>query len=227
MVLVKYCTDRYNSAMGKAERTKKAIIEQVAPVFNRKGYAATTVSDLTKTTGLSKGAIYGNFAGKDEVALLAFAHNVAFIRRRLDENIGGVATFSEKLFAYPKTFREIYPKVLAAGGCPIVNTAVDSCDVNQPLQQAVRTVIEEWRGSLVKLLAGGVATGELRKNCDPEKSARVLVCLVEGGYAMAKVTGDVRYLENSLAEMEKILSALRDAPTAGKKKVSAAGGEEQ
>ena len=44
--------------ISKSEKTTKYIIKTVAPIFNRKGYAATTMSDLTAATGLTKGAIY-------------------------------------------------------------------------------------------------------------------------------------------------------------------------
>ncbi|MBL7756118.1 MAG: TetR family transcriptional regulator, partial [Chitinophagaceae bacterium] len=46
---------------GKAERTRQHIIEKAAPFFNKKGYADTSLSDITAATGLTKGAIYGNF----------------------------------------------------------------------------------------------------------------------------------------------------------------------
>lgn len=49
------------TAHRKSERTRQFIIEKVAPIFNRKGYAGTSLSDLTEATGLTKGAIYGNF----------------------------------------------------------------------------------------------------------------------------------------------------------------------
>ena len=41
--------------------TSDFILETVAPIFNRKGYAGTSLSDLTAATGLTKGAIYFNF----------------------------------------------------------------------------------------------------------------------------------------------------------------------
>ena len=208
MALAKKYTDRYNNSMGKAERTKQAIIEQVAPIFNRKGYAATSLSDLTRTTGLSKGAIYGNFAGKDEVALLAFAHNVAFIRQRLRENLGAADSVRQKLFAYPRTFREIFRQVLEGGGCPIVNTAIDSGDVNDQLQAAVRAAIGEWKRAIVALVEGGIESGELTRISNAENTARVLICLVEGGYAMTRATGDEGYMEQALSQVEALLMAL-------------------
>ena len=45
----------------KAEQTTQFIIEKVAPLFNQKGYAATSMSDITRVTGLTKGAIYGDY----------------------------------------------------------------------------------------------------------------------------------------------------------------------
>ncbi len=60
--------------MNKAERTRHFIIEKAAPIFNTKGYAGTSLSDMTEATGLTKGSIYGNFADKDEVALACFEH---------------------------------------------------------------------------------------------------------------------------------------------------------
>jgi len=199
--------------MSKAEQTKQFIIEQVAHIFNKKGYAATSLKDLTETTGLSKGAIYGNFKNKDEVAILAFKHNLTFIRDRLRKNILSSHTFLDQLLAYPKTFREIFRVVVQSGGCPIVNTAIDSDNVNNLLQEAVRTAIGEWKQSIVSLVKNGIDSGEFSKNSDAEKIAQVLICLVEGGYAMTKATGEEDYMQHVLSQMESIIMALQQGRT--------------
>ena len=59
----------------KAERTTAFIIETVAPIFNKHGYIGTSMSDLTEATGLTKGALYGNFENKEALALAAFEYN--------------------------------------------------------------------------------------------------------------------------------------------------------
>ena len=56
----------------KAEKTAAFIIETVAPIFNKNGYAATSISDITNATGLTKGAIYGNFTNKEDLAIKCF-----------------------------------------------------------------------------------------------------------------------------------------------------------
>lgn len=194
--------------MSKAERTKHFIVEQVAPVFNRKGYAATSLKDLTDVTGLTKGSIYGNFKNKDEVALYAFEYNADFVNRQLREHLLLAKTPREKLLAYPKTFRKIYGHILESGGCPILNTAVDSSEVNRLLLNAVQKVIEKWRSTIISIIKEGIQCGEFNQGNDAKKTAQVLICLIEGGYAMSKATGDVDYIDSSLEQVESIIMTL-------------------
>src|ERR1700722_8888899 len=74
--MVYFCVVKEDKNISKAERTRQFIIEKTAPIFNKKGYAGTSLSDITAATGLTKGSIYGNFADKDEVALAAFDYNI-------------------------------------------------------------------------------------------------------------------------------------------------------
>ncbi|MEL6536474.1 MAG: TetR family transcriptional regulator, partial [Bacteroidota bacterium] len=53
--------------MRNPTQTKELIITRAMPLFNTKGYTATSISDITNATGITKGAIYGNFQNKDEV----------------------------------------------------------------------------------------------------------------------------------------------------------------
>lgn len=43
--------------MTKAEKTRNFIVEKTAPIFNMKGYAGTSLNDITAATGLTKGSI--------------------------------------------------------------------------------------------------------------------------------------------------------------------------
>src|SRR6187549_3321523 len=108
--------------MPKAEQTRTFIIERTAPVFNMKGYAGTSLSDLEKATGLTKGSIYNNFANKDEVALAAFDYNLNMVHTLIQSEMAKADSAREKLMAYihvynDRSFRSAFPE----GGCPILN----------------------------------------------------------------------------------------------------------
>ena len=69
------------------QHTKQLIIEKALPIFNQKGYNATSISDITSATGITKGAIYGNFKNKDDVALAAFDHGVNIVLKQITERV--------------------------------------------------------------------------------------------------------------------------------------------
>jgi len=62
--------------MTKSEQTKAFIIEKTAPIFNSKGYAGTSLTDITEATKLTKEVFMETLANKDEVALAAFDYNL-------------------------------------------------------------------------------------------------------------------------------------------------------
>lgn len=57
--------------------TSEFILDKVAPIFNKQGYIGTSLSDITKATGLTKGAIYCNFSNKEDLALKSFQLNIS------------------------------------------------------------------------------------------------------------------------------------------------------
>jgi TetR/AcrR family transcriptional repressor of nem operon len=53
--------------MGKGTRTRQNIIKKSLPLFCVKGYFNTSISDILEATGLTRGGLYGHFAGKEEL----------------------------------------------------------------------------------------------------------------------------------------------------------------
>ena len=70
-----------------ATQTKSLIIDHALPIFNTKGYNAASISDIVSATGITKGAIYGNFKNKDEVATAAFDRGVEIIMSQISDRI--------------------------------------------------------------------------------------------------------------------------------------------
>ena len=198
-----------NANPGKAERTRRYIIEKAAPIFNKKGYYGTSLSDLTQATGLTKGSIYGNFANKEEVALEAFEANVGLIMSMVAREVETAETSLDKLLAYPKAYRKFSRLTLANGGCPIANTAVDADDTNPALAQRVAEIIRFWEKSLEALVERGQRAGEIKAEADGARVARTIIVLIEGGSIMAKATGDEGFYLNAVEQVEDLINTLR------------------
>ncbi|MFJ7159634.1 ScbR family autoregulator-binding transcription factor [Streptomyces sp. NPDC101118] len=52
----------------RAVRTRRAILEAAAAVFDERGYEAATISDILSRAGVTKGALYFHFSSKQELA---------------------------------------------------------------------------------------------------------------------------------------------------------------
>lgn len=197
------------TGLSKAERTKHFIIEKSSPIFNRKGYAGTSLSDLTKATGLTKGSIYGNFKNKDEVAECAFHHNLSFIIEALTSEIDKAETYIEKLLVYPRVYRRNITAMIAIGGCPILNTVIDADNTNDTLRSLAVDTIVDWKRAIMGLVRKGKAAEEIKTDTDETVVAENIICLIEGGNAMTKATGEESYIRNAIDQTERIIEAIQ------------------
>lgn len=189
----------------KAERTSAFIIETVAPVFNKHGYVGTSMSDLTEATGLTKGALYGNFENKEALALSAFEYNSNRLLVKIDEKLGIAGTALDKIFELTRFFRNYDVFTLEMGGCPVLKVGVDSQHNNEILSAAVKEVIKTIEGKIALVLENGVNNGELSLPVTPLQFAKQLYTMLQGAVAMSTMTQDRKYLMNTVAYLEQLV----------------------
>ncbi len=196
--------------MSKAALTRQYIIEQTAPVFNKKGYAGTSMSDITEVTGLTKGAIYGNFENKDDVALAVFDYNMHQITAAIEQRMSTTSSTWEKLMVFPRFYRTAFKEKFLSIGCPIVNTAPEADDTHQGLHQKVNKAIARFDKGIQSLVKKGIKKGEIKDTTNPSTIASLMISLIEGGILLTKSTGQSRYLNRALDQVEKILTEIKD-----------------
>ncbi|MEX0289062.1 MAG: TetR family transcriptional regulator [Flavobacteriaceae bacterium] len=190
----------------KAERTTAYIIETVAPIFNKHGYVGTSMSDLTEATGLTKGALYGNFENKEALALAAFEYNSVRLLNTIDEKLNTEGTALEKLFVLTDFYRHYDEFTSALGGCPVLNIGVDSTFNNATLAAAAHETVRTIEGKIALVLENGVNNGELRLPVTPLQFAKQLYTMLQGAVAMATITRDRKYLLNTVAYLDVLIN---------------------
>ena len=189
----------------KAERTSAFIIETVAPVFNKHGYVGTSMSDLTEATGLTKGALYGNFENKEALALSAFEYNSKRLLEKLDEKLGVQGGALDKIFELTKFFRNYDIFTQEMGGCPVLNVGVDAQHNNRLLSAAAQETIKTIEGKIALVLENGVNNGELKLPVTPLQFAKQLYTMLQGAVAMSTMTRDRKYLMNTVAYLDQLV----------------------
>ncbi len=194
--------------MTKGEQTRRKIVAAAAPIFNQRGYEGSSLNDLMEATGLKKGGIYRHFSSKEELAAEAFDYTweAAWNARLLhvDEKANGI----EKLKQLIANFVDYRSPI--AGGCPILNTAIDADDGNRVLRARVAKALRSWLTRLQTIVKQAKERGETRAGVDPKAVATLIVASLEGALMMSRLERNDealrrvqshlnRYLENEVA----------------------------
>ena len=183
----------------KAERTTKYIIETVAPIFTKHGYVGTSMSHLTEATGLTKGAIYGNFENKEALALSSFEYNRNQLLTKFDELLSVEGSAMDKIHSLLGFYRQYDVFTMPMGGCPVLSVGVDAQNNNKLLVAACHETLNELEGKIALVLENGVKAGEIKIPVPPLQFAKQLYTMLSGAVAMATMTKDRKYLVNTVA----------------------------
>jgi TetR/AcrR family transcriptional repressor of nem operon len=189
----------------KSERTSLYIIETVAPIFNKKGYAGTSLSDLTDATGLTKGAIYGNFENKEDLAVQAFAYNIEKLMHKINKRLEATSSPLQKLFVLTNFYRFYADYTKDFGGCPLLNTGVDAHNNYPFLNEGVKSAILQLMSNIESIITEGKVRGEIKPYINGEKYSRQLLAMIEGAVFMTSIMQDTSYLKEMMDVIDKII----------------------
>lgn len=76
----------------RAVRTRERLLAAAAEEFSAYGYQGTTLLDVVRRTGMSKGALYGHFSSKEELAATLIAEAGDALIARAAEGAGHGST---------------------------------------------------------------------------------------------------------------------------------------
>lgn len=189
----------------KAELTKLHILETVAPIFNKNGYAATSMQDITKATGLTKGAIYGNFKNKEELAVSAFKFMVKRLLKKIGDHIELSNSPIQKLFLITDFYRNYYIMSQEFGGCPVLNVGVDANNQNTLLLANVRSVIEKIQKQLADIIENGIVTKEIKSNINALQYAKRIDTMIQGAIFMTYTLDDEFYIKDTMNQIDQMI----------------------
>ena len=196
--------------MSKGEATRQRIIAQAAPLFNQRGYEGCSLQDVMAATGLEKGGIYRHFDSKEELAAEAFDFAWATTVSKRFDNLASIPNHVDRLKQHILNFtvRSGLP-----GGCPLLNTAVDSDNGNPVLRDRVRKALRDWQTSLKTILREGIAAGTVQPNINIDKTASLIIGTLEGGMLISRIEKSDQALRDSLDHLDNYLETKIRKPT--------------
>jgi TetR/AcrR family transcriptional regulator, transcriptional repressor for nem operon len=188
----------------KGELTRRQIVERAAPLFNLKGYEGTSVSDLMEATGLQKGGIYRHFSSKEELATEAFDYAW---QKAVSGRLEGVDTVENHVDRLKKMIANFVDRRanLVPGGCPLMNTAVESDDGNPLLRERARKALRGWMARLSNIAEEGITKKEINSKVNPRKLARWIIASLEGALLISRLQKDEAPLRDAQIYLDEYL----------------------
>ncbi|HLZ57802.1 MAG TPA: TetR/AcrR family transcriptional regulator [Ktedonosporobacter sp.] len=184
--------------MSKGTQTREMIVARAAQLFNRQGYFGSSLSDIMEETGLEKGGIYNHFASKEQLALEAFDYAFGLHQKRIQELLAGKRHAVERLLAMLVYFQDIVEDPLIAGGCPILNTAVEANDIHPALRDRARAAMDSLRDTMERIVLRGIERHELRLGIDASACATLFIAMLEGAVMLSRLYDDPAHMRRAV-----------------------------
>src|SRR6266403_2747578 len=190
--------------MTKGEQTRRQIVQKAAPLFNRKGYEGTSLSDLMDATGLQKGGIYRHFSSKEELATEAFDYAW---QKAVSRRLGGIESSADSVDRLKKMISNFVEcrSELVPGGCPLMNTAVEADDGNIVLRARARKALQSWIVRLSGITSEGIKKRQIDPQVDPRRLSQLIIGSLEGALLISRLQNDDEPLRGIRHHLEEHL----------------------
>jgi TetR/AcrR family fatty acid metabolism transcriptional regulator len=190
-------SDRRARSGDKRER----ILDAAVRVFARKGFHATRVSEVAKAAGVADGTIYLYFKSKDALLVSLFEDRVQRLLAFLETELPKAVSASEKL----KRIVEVQLGLLESEPDLAEVITVILRQSTQLMKEYAAPKFTAYLDAIARVIAGGQAAGELRKDVSPHLAARVIFGALDGialTWALGKAEhGGLIWASDQLAEI--------------------------
>ncbi len=181
--------------MRNPEATKLAILNVSSELFNVQGYKATSISDITKALGMTKGAVYRHFKNKAELekaSLIFMSNRMTSKIAKAIKDAPDVNTKMNAIFDYFIAYSVKSPEV---GGCPLLNAAIEADDTNPELCEVVNSIISFIYAAIHQVLKNGIKYKQIKKQADIAGFSSLVFSSLEGSIMLHRVTKNPKHMK--------------------------------
>lgn len=184
----------------KGERTRQRIVGHATLLIYAKGYARTTIEDVIRAAGITKGSFYFHFPSKAELGYAVIENASSFILGRLREALEkpGLTPY-QRIASMLHEVQSIVEAADCSRGCILGNLALETSHLHDGFREAIARAFRDWSRLIARALEEMKEAGELPRDFDSEAYADFTVSALEGGIMLSKVAMDPAPMRNSIA----------------------------
>jgi TetR/AcrR family transcriptional regulator, acrAB operon repressor len=165
----------------EAAKTREALLKAALRVFSRSGFSGSTLEDVSREAGLTRGAIYWHFGSKTEL-YQALMNEYADISTELVQSAaaegGSLVNILRRIFLRLLTAVETNPSLREVMEINLFKTerTLEFFEIQQKQRQNTNRLVEE----IAQAMHQGIAAGELRFDLDASAMARAFLAFQNG-----------------------------------------------
>jgi TetR/AcrR family transcriptional repressor of nem operon len=180
-------------------------LNQALDIFWKKGYDATSLSDLLDAMKLSKSSFYQSFGNKHQLYEQCLQHYRYSISRNMLrdlETAPSALSFIKKLFS---SIAKDVSEDKGRCGCMIMNSASAKAPFDEKIGDIVHDGAKQFEDIFYKAVKRAQAKGDIPKDKNPKTLARFLVSSRSGLLAMAKAGASKEELKDIITVTLSVL----------------------
>lgn len=160
----------------EAERTRQRILASGAQIFAARGFSGATLEVIAKQAGLSRGAVYWHFKGKEELLLVVLQETMLpvehFFSAEMDlqQNIQRLYTAIQQTFTNPES-RQL---------CEVLLKKNESIDDANPIAERLHLAQKRFSIQMQHLLKSAIDKGEVNPTLDIDLTCRIFQMYLSG-----------------------------------------------
>ncbi|MBP2316188.1 TetR/AcrR family transcriptional regulator [Azospirillum soli] len=189
------------------------LLEAARDVVRAKGFAATSVDDLCKAAGVTKGAFFHHFENKEALGIAAAAYwaetTSAFFEgapyHRLEDPF-------DRLLGYVEFRKSIIDGELAAFTCLVGTMAQEVYESYPAIREACAASIFGHAATLEPDIAAAMKARRIEADWTPASLAAHTQAVLQGAFILAKATGERAVALESVDHLKRYLTLLFSQP---------------
>ena len=193
------------------------LLDAAVDVIRAKGYSATRVEDICAAAGLTKGAFFHHFAGKEACAIAAAAHFAARADALFDAApYAALADPRARALGYIDFRKAILQGELPQFTCLLGTMVQEAYETHPAIRQACDRYIREHADRLAADLAAAKAIYAPEATWKPESLALYTQAALQGAFVLAKASGGAEIAVECLDHLRRYVEMLFGAPAPGR-----------
>lgn len=193
----------------RALQTRAQLLDAALRVIRSKGYSATTVDDVCRAAGVTKGSFFHHFSSKEDLAIQAAQH--------WNEVTGAVFATApyqsvpdprERILAYIDFRSRIVQGELADVTCLLGTMVQETFDSHPAIRAVCREGIESHARTLVPMIAQAKALYAPEADWNAENLALYTQAALQGAFILAKAQGDTDIAVKFIAHLRHYVQGL-------------------